>query len=175
MNGLELNKIAGAILLAGVVAMTSAIVAEGLYHGSSHAEEIKRGYEIEVASASTASTGSKKAKGPEPIADLLASADAGKGKALTKKCTACHSFDKGGKNKVGPNMWGVYGSKIGSHVPGFAYSDALKKHGGTWTVEELNGFLWKPKKWVKGTKMGFAGLKKPKDRANMVKYLQTLK
>jgi cytochrome c len=106
---------------------------------------------------------------------LLASADLAKGEKVGKKCVACHNFNEGGKNKVGPGLYDIVNRPIAS-VDGFGYSGALKTYAAekTWTYEELNGFLYKPKAHVKGTSMGFAGLKKTADRANMIGYLRTL-
>ena len=104
---------------------------------------------------------------------MLSAADAGAGAKTFKKCKACHSTAKGGKNKVGPNLWDVVGrAKAG--VPGFKFSGALKGLGGEWTYKDLDAFLAKPKEFAKGTKMSFAGLKKPKDRANLIIYLRSL-
>ena len=110
----------------------------------------------------------------DPIADLIAGADVAVGAKLSKACAACHSFDKGGPNKIGPNLWGVYDAQKGHHAD-FAYSDSMMEKGGNWDVESLNAFLWKPKKFIDKTKMNYAGMKKPEDRAAIVKYLQTLK
>jgi len=110
----------------------------------------------------------------EPIAALIASADVARGQKLSKACAACHSFDKGGANKIGPNLWSIYNNKKG-RVASFGYSDAMLAKGGKWDVESLNAFLWKPKKHIAGTKMNYAGMRKPEDRAAMVKYLKTLK
>jgi len=103
----------------------------------------------------------------------LASADIAAGQALSKKCTACHVFDKGGPNKVGPNLYNVVNRDVAS-VADFKYSGALTDHGGAWSYEELNGFLYKPKAWVSGTKMNYAGLSKAEDRANIIAWLRTL-
>jgi cytochrome c len=111
----------------------------------------------------------------EPIDELMATADIAQGEKLAKVCAACHTFDKGGANRVGPNMWGIVGAKH-AHIDGFAYSDALKaKSAEVWDVEALNQFLWNPKKAIPGTKMGYAGMKKPEDRAALIKWLETLK
>ena len=94
------------------------------------------------------------------------------GAKVFKKCAACHSIDKGGVNKIGPALWGVVNRKIGG-VEGFKYSTAMAQYGKNWSFEELNGFLHKPMKYMKGTKMGFVGLKKDKDRANVIAYMNS--
>ncbi len=104
---------------------------------------------------------------------MLASADAGAGAKTFKKCKACHTTAKGGKNKVGPNLWDIVG-KAKAGAAGFKFSGALKGLGGKWTYNDLDGFLADPKGFAKGTKMGFAGLKKPKDRARVILYLRSL-
>lgn len=177
-NGLEMNKIAAAILLAGIIAMVSGITAEVLYGGSGHSEhageEPKRGYTIEVAEDTGGAGGeAEEAKGPVDITPFLATADLEAGEKLLKRCTSCHTFDKGGKDGVGPNQWALLGRKVASHE-GFAYSDAMKAHGGSWGFQELSDFLENPKKAAPGNKMAFAGLKKPQDRANLIAYINTL-
>ena len=92
------------------------------------------------------------------------------GKKVFKKCAACHSINKGGKSKIGPALWGIT-SRNSGEIDGYKYSKALKSYGKQWNFEELNGFLLKPAKWIKGNKMGFAGLKKDKDRASVILYL----
>lgn len=169
---MEFNKIFASILLAGVIAMTSGFVARSVVHVKKPHEEA---YVIEVAAAD-ANAGAKKKAGPDPISALLATADVAKGKKLSKACAACHDFSKGGPNKVGPNLWGVVDRKMAAHE-GFAYSDAIKKKAeedGTWTYEELNHFLYKPKAFAPGTKMSYIGMKKTKDRANIIAWLRTL-
>ena len=111
--------------------------------------------------------------GPEPIMAMLASATAEAGKKVSKKCAACHSFTKGGPNKVGPNLWNIVGGKPAS-VAGYKYSGAMKGMAANWEFEELNKFLFKPKAYLKGTKMSFAGLKKSSDRAAIIAYLTAL-
>jgi cytochrome c len=169
-SDLEKNKIFAAILLAGIVAMLSGFIAKKLVHEEDLKEDA---YPIEAVASDTAGGAEVTEAVAEPIADLIASADVAVGEKLSKACAACHSFDKGGANKVGPYMWGVYNQPKG-HSKGFAYSEALLAKGGVWDVENLNAFLWKPKKYIPGTKMNYAGLKKTEDRAAVVKYLQTL-
>jgi cytochrome c len=104
------------------------------------------------------------------IMALFASASAAEGAKVFKKCAACHSIAEGGANKIGPALWGVIGRKSGS-VADYKYSKALAAHSKNWSFEEMNGFLIKPKEWIKGTKMSFAGLKNAKDRAAVILYM----
>lgn len=116
------------------------------------------------------------ASAPKEVADLgtlLASADAAAGKGKVRVCTSCHSFESGGPDRMGPNLWGVVGRKIAAHG-GFVYSPAMKAQQGTWTYERLNSFLTSPGKVVPGTKMSFAGLRRAEDRAAVIKYLASL-
>ena len=111
-----------------------------------------------------------------PVADLgtlLATADPNAGKAKLQLCVSCHDFTQGGPNRIGPNLWGVVGRGVATHA-GFAYSPAMKGHGGTWGYADLFEFLGSPARDVPGTKMSFAGLRKPEDRAAVIKYLATL-
>ena len=167
---LENNKIFAAVLVAGIVIMLSAFIS-GKFIPDEDLEE--DAFPIEAVEVAT--TGAPVVEAvAEPIAELIAAADVTRGQKLSKACAACHSFDKGGANKIGPAMWGVYNASKG-HVASFAYSDALMAKGGKWDVENLNAFLWKPKKYIPGTKMNYAGMRKPEDRAAIVKYLQTLR
>ena len=104
---------------------------------------------------------------------MLAGANIENGKNVAKKCLQCHTFEKGGLNKIGPNLYGVLGKKF-AHMAGFAYSTALSKMQGTWTFEELNKMIYKPGKFVSGTKMAFAGLKEAKDRADVIAYINSM-
>ncbi len=108
-----------------------------------------------------------------PILALIVNADADAGKKLSKKCAACHSFNAGGANKVGPNLWNIVNRDIGK-VENYKYSKALSDFGGKWDYSSLNQFLLKPKKYIKGTKMNYTGLKKDKDRANIILWLRSL-
>jgi cytochrome c len=167
MGGMEFNKILAAVLVAGILAMFGGFIAKQLVHPHKLAENA---YNIEV--VETAGPGGAKPM-PQPILAMLASADAAKGEKIAKACAACHTFNKGGPAGVGPNLYGVVGGPK-DHMPGFAYSGALLEVGGTtWTYHELNKFLWKPKAYAKDTKMSYAGLKKPEDRAALIAWLRT--
>lgn len=169
MGGMEFNKIFAAVLVAGIVAMFSGFIAKSLTHPR---ELEENAYKIEgISSAQAAGT---KEPMPEPILAMLADADIARGQKVSKACAACHSFDKGGPNGVGPNLYGMVGNKKQAHA-GFAYSGSLTDQGGdVWTYEELNKFLWKPKAYAAGTKMSFIGVKKPEDRAALLAWLRTL-
>ena len=172
MDSFEWNKIFAALLALAFVVLGVNFLADGLYGG--HAPE-KAGYAIE--GGETEQSTDTAAAGPtvEPIAPLLASADIAAGQKAGKKCAACHNFAEGGGNKVGPGLYGIVNRAIAS-VDGFGYSGALKAYAGekVWDYTELNGFLFKPKTHVKGTTMGFAGLKKTEERANIIAYLRSL-
>lgn len=169
MDSFELNKVAGAVLGALLFAVGSGFVAELIYHPKPAGNA---GYPLPEPEPKAAASEAAAPKA-EPIAVRLASADAEKGKAGSKACAACHSFEKGGPNKVGPHLWDVV-ERQKAHEPGFEYSGALKEKGGTWTFDDLDHFLENPKGWVKGTKMAFAGIGSPTERANVIAYLRTL-
>lgn len=168
MSSFEFNKVFAAVLVAGIVAMLSGFIAHKVVHPRELDKDV-----VVIEGGAAESGGASAPAGPEPILDLIATADIAKGEKLSKACAACHSFDKGGVAKVGPNLWGVVGASKAAHAD-FAYSDAMKEHGGIWSYEELNHFLWKPKSFVPGTKMAFIGLKKPEDRAAVIAWLHTL-
>jgi cytochrome c len=158
------TTIAGWVLFAGIVSLGSSIVS-GLYFNQERPE--KMGYPIEGVVAE-GEGGGEPAK---PIEFYLASADPTKGEQVFKKCAACHNADKGGANQLGPNLWGVLGEPIGKGANGFAFSTALSGKGGTWNWDNLAEWLSNPKKFAPGTKMTFAGLGKPEDRANVIAFL----
>jgi cytochrome c len=157
------NTIAGWVLGAGAVALGLSIVT-GEYFKPERPE--KMGYVVEGVEAEGGAAG----EAEKPVEFYLASADPTKGAEVFKKCAACHNAEKGGANALGPNLWGAIGKPHG-HVPGFAYSDALKSVPGVWDWNSLNSWLLSPKKYAPGTKMTFAGLSKPEDRANLIAYL----
>jgi cytochrome c len=157
------NTIAGWVLFAGIVALGSSIVAGEFFHTE---RPEKMGYPI----AGVAQEGEEGAAAEQPIEVFLAKADPAKGADVFKKCAACHNAEKGGPNQLGPNLWGVLGEPIGQGR-GFAFSDGLAKKGGTWNWDNLSQWLTSPKAFSPGTKMTFAGLGNPQDRANVIDFL----
>ena len=174
MSSFEWNKIIASVLTAMIVAMVSGILASQLVRPK-HLEQpvyLPPGAEAGAAAA-TAGGASQAAAGPEPID--MAKADPAKGQQVAKVCLQCHTFDKGGANKIGPNLFGIMTENIAS-VAGYQFSSVLAAHkGDKWDPEKLNVWLYKPQQFAKGTKMTFAGLPKAEDRANVVAYLQSLK
>jgi cytochrome c len=167
MDSFEINKLLGALLFTCLCLLALNIAAEAVFHPVKPA---KPGFEV-VAEEKPAA-GQPAAAPDEPIAKLLASADISKGEASAKKCAACHTFGKGEPNRVGPNLYGVVGRARAS-AQSFNYSAAMKAKGGTWTIEELNTYLINPKAMVPGTTMGFAGLPRGSERADVIAYLNT--
>jgi cytochrome c len=168
MDSFELNKIVAAILMVALLVIGIGKLSSIVFH----VEKPKvPGYEVEVSQVAGSSNAETEAVEEKVnISALMAMGDAVSGEKVFKKCAACHSIVKGGKNKIGPALYNVVGRKVGD-ISDYKYSKALAAYGKEWTFEELNGFLIKPAKWVKGTKMAYAGLRKEKDRASVIKYL----
>src|ERR1700761_6506149 len=172
MSSFEFNKLAASLLVALIVAMVTGLVAEQLVHPKrveQAAYPIAGGESTETQAAAPAAP-----EKPAPsAADVWAKADATKGADIAKKCAACHDFTKGGPNKVGPNLFGIVGDKKGEGR-GFNFSAAMKAKGGTWTIDDLSQFIDNPKGFVPGTAMGFAGIQKGSERADVIAYLNSL-
>jgi cytochrome c len=168
MDSYELNKILGALLFTCLCLLSLNIAAGAMFAPHKPA---KPGFEVVVQEAPTKGGGAPAAP-DEPIEKLLASATVEKGEAASKKCAACHTFGKGEPNRVGPNLYGVIGRERGSHA-GFNYSAGMKGKPGKWTVEDLNHFLQNPKGFIPGTSMGFAGVPRGSERADLITYLNS--
>ncbi len=153
-------------LFAMLIAVLAVLLADILY---SPKTMIKRGYEIKISADGKAI---KKEEKPVDLASMMKLADAARGAKIFKKCATCHSADNGGGNKVSPNLYGVINRKKAA-VSGFSYSKAMLAKGGAWSRDDINQFITKPKDFVPGTKMGFAGLKEPQDRADVILYLES--
>ena len=159
------NTIAGWILFAMAVALGGSLVAGEVYHSG---RPEKMGYPIE----GVVEEGAGAAEAEKPIEFFLASADPAKGADVFKKCAACHNVDKGGANALGPNLWAVMGEAVGKGK-GYAFSDALAAKGGNWDWVSMSAWLKSPKTFANGTKMTFAGLSNPEERANVIAYLNS--
>ena len=169
MDSFEINKIVAAVLMVALIIIGIGKLSEIIFH----VEKPKTpGYvvEVEQAVATNMQSTTKTDEEKIDISALMALGDLTTGEKVFKKCAACHSINKGGKNNIGPALYNVVGRNVGA-ISDYKYSKALSGYGKEWTFEELNGYLIKPAKWIKGTKMAFAGLRKEKDRASVILYL----
>ena len=168
MDSFEINKIVAAVLMVALLVIGIGKLSDVIFHVE---KPETPGYSVEVEAATTVSASSSSSASDEiDIATLMAMGDIAHGEKVFKKCAACHSIVKEGKNNIGPALYNVVGRQIGV-VNDYKYSKALLGYGKEWTFEELNGYLTKPSKWIKGTKMAFAGLRKEKDRSSVILYL----
>ena len=162
-----MNKIIVSIVLTVILVVGINKITDAIYYVE---KTEKSAYQVATVTTVASTTSTETSSGSGDIMAIFASTSAEEGAKVFKQCSACHSIAEGGKNKIGPALWGVLGRQVGS-LPDYKYSKAMAAHGGKWTFEEMNGFLLKPKDWIKGTKMSYAGLKKEKDRAAVILYM----
>mgnify|MGYP001341034262 FL=1 len=169
MDSFELNKVIAAILMVALLIIGIGKLSNVIFHVE---KPETPGYSVEIEQKTSLDTvvSSETTEEKVDIAALISMGDLATGEKVFKKCAACHSIVKGGKNNIGPALYNVVGRQVGA-VNDYKYSKALSGYGKEWTFEELNGYLLKPAKWIKGTKMAFAGLRKEKDRASVILYL----
>ena len=172
MDSFEINKIIAAILLTALIVIGIGKFTDVLFHVEKPKESAYKIEGLEVTEASASLNPEKKIEEIVNISQLLALGDLAHGEKVFKKCSACHMIASGGKNMIGPNLWGVIGRTAGS-VSDYKYSKAMVAYAKQWNFEEMNGYLIKPQAYIKGTKMAFAGLRKEKDRASVILYLNS--
>ena len=172
MSSFEFNKILAAIILALVIVVIIGKIGNVIVN-TDKIKQNETAYKIDIpkADVSTEASSATSTTAIDSILVLLATASIDNGEKIYKKCGACHNYEKGGKSKIGPNLWNIV-NRVKAGTDGFAYSNALVEFGGNWTYEDLNNFLYKPKEYIKGTKMNFAGLKKAQDRADLILWLR---
>ena len=171
MDSFELNKIIGAVIMTALIVIGINKFADSVFHVKKPKQSAYKVEGVELVSSSGTKTEVKKVVQLN-IKDILALGDLTHGEKVFKKCSACHIVAKGGKNLIGPALYGVVGRPVAA-IDGYAYSKALIAHGKNWSFEELNAFLLKPKSYIKGTKMAYAGLRKDRDRASVILYLNS--
>ena len=162
-----MNKIIVSVVLAIILVLGINKITDVIFYVEKPDQSV---YQVEDVTIAASTTSTEVDSGSENILALFASTNAAEGAKIFKKCAACHSIAEGGSNKIGPALWGVLGRPIGS-VPDYKYSKAMASYGKNWSFEEMDGFLLKPKEWIKGTKMAFAGIKNAKDRAAVILYM----
>jgi len=172
MDSFEINKIIAAILLTALIIIGIGKFTDVLFHVDKPKQSAYKIEGLESVVASTSSSSEMKVVEKVDIGQLLALGDLAHGEKVFKKCSACHMIASGGKNMIGPNLWSVIGRTAGS-VSDYKYSKAMVAYGKEWTYEEMNSYLIKPQAYVKGTKMAFAGLRKEKDRASVILFMNS--
>ena len=172
MDSFEINKIIAAILLTALIVIGIGKFTDMLFHVDKPKQSAYKIEGLESAVASTSSSSEMKVVEKVDIGQLLALGDLAHGEKVFKKCSACHMIASGGKNMIGPNLWGVIGRTAGS-ISDYKYSKAMVAYAKQWSFEEMNSYLIKPQAYIKGTKMAFAGLRKEKDRASVILYLNS--
>ena len=173
MDSFEINKIIAAVLLTALIIIGIGKFTDILFHVEKPKESAYKIEGLEVAATNAAANSAEeKVVEAVDIKVLLAMGDLAHGEKVFKKCTACHQIAADGKNMIGPNLWGVIGRTSGS-ISDYKYSKAMKAHGKEWSFEEMNSYLIKPQAHIKGTKMAFAGLRKEKDRASVILYMNS--
>jgi cytochrome c len=171
MDSFELNKIIGAVLMTALIVIGINKISDVIFHVEKPEKSAYKVEGVELAQSTQVNADVKKVVQVN-IKEILAMGDLTHGEKVFKKCSACHIVAKGGKNKIGPALYGIVG-KQSAVAEGYSYSKALKAHGKNWSFEELNAYLLKPQSHIKGTKMAFAGLRKDKDRASVILYLNS--
>tara|TARA_A100001015_G_C14932542_1_gene689056 strand:- start:809 stop:1354 length:546 start_codon:yes stop_codon:yes gene_type:complete len=172
MDSFEINKIIAAVLITALVVIGIGKFADIIFHVEKPQESAYKVEGLEVAADQTSSSSKAKVVEKINISELLALGDVVHGEKVFKKCSACHMIVSDGKNMIGPNLWGVIGRTAGS-ISDYKYSKAMVAYGKEWTFEEMNAYLIKPQAYIKGTKMAFAGLRKEKDRASVILFMNS--
>ena len=162
-----MNKIIVSIILVIILVLGINKITDTIFYVE---KPEKSAYQVATVTTAASTASAETSSGTGYIMAIFASTSAAEGAKVFKQCLACHSIAEGGKNKIGPSLWGVLGRQAGS-LPDYKYSKAMAAYGKKWSFEEMNGFLLKPKDWIKGTKMSYAGLKKEKDRAAVILYM----